>query len=105
ESLERVGRGVSFYRRFGVVRDVSRAYMLLLVGLLVAALAGAAVWVSAVLAAGLTRPLTRLERALAEVAGGDLSVRIEPRGPREVAALSERFNIMTERLSTAREAL
>jgi len=105
ESLERVGRGVSFYRRFGVVRDVSRAYTLLLVALLVAALAGAAVWASAVLAAGLTRPLTRLEQALGKVAAGDLSVRIEPRGPREVVALSQRFNIMTERLSAAREAL
>ena len=105
ESLERVGRGVSFYRRFGVVRDVSRAYMLLLVTLLVAVLAGAAVWASTVLAAGLTRPLTQLERALEKVAAGDLSVRIEPKGPREVAALSERFNTMTERLSAAREAL
>jgi two-component system nitrogen regulation sensor histidine kinase NtrY len=104
-SLERVGRGVSFYRRFGVVRDVSRAYMLLLVAFLVLALAGAAVWTSTVLAAGLTRPLTRLERALENVAGGDLSVRIEPQGPREVAALSERFNTMTERLSEARDAL
>lgn len=105
ESLERVERGVSFYRRFGVVRDVSRAYMLLLVALLVAALAGTAVWASTVLAVGLTRPLTRLERALENVAAGDLSVRIEPQGPREVAALSERFNTMTERLSEARDAL
>jgi nitrogen fixation/metabolism regulation signal transduction histidine kinase len=105
ESLERVGRGVSFYRRFGVVRDVSRAYMLLLVALLVAALALAAVWTSTVLAAGLTRPLLRLEEALEKVAAGDLSVRIEPNGPREVAALAERFNSMTERLSAAREAL
>jgi nitrogen fixation/metabolism regulation signal transduction histidine kinase len=105
ESLERVGRGVSFYRRFGVVRDVSRAYMLLLVALLVAALAFTAVWASTVLAAGLTRPLTHLEQALEKVAAGDLSVRIEPRGPREVIALSQRFNIMTERLSVAREAL
>jgi nitrogen fixation/metabolism regulation signal transduction histidine kinase len=105
ESIERVGRGVSFYRRFGVVRDVSRAYMLLLVVLLVALLAAAAVWASTVLAAGLTRPLTRLERALENVAAGDLTVRIEPQGPREVAALSERFNTMTERLSEARDAL
>jgi nitrogen fixation/metabolism regulation signal transduction histidine kinase len=105
ESLERVGRGVSFYRRFGVVRDVSRAYMLLLVGLLVAVLALAAVWASTVLASGLTRPLLRLEEALEKVAAGDLTVRIEPKGPREVATLAERFNSMTERLSAAREAL
>ena len=105
EAVDRVGRGVSFYRRFGVVRDVSRAYMLLLVALLVAVLAAGAVWVSTVLAAGLTRPLTNLERALEDVAAGDLSVRIEPQGPREVATLSERFNTMTESLSQARDAL
>jgi methyl-accepting chemotaxis protein len=58
-------------------------------------------WVSTVLAAGLTRPLTSLERALEDVAAGDLSVRIEPQGPREVATLSERFNTMTESLSQA----
>jgi two-component system nitrogen regulation sensor histidine kinase NtrY len=61
--------------------------------------------VSTVLAAGLTRPLTNLERALEDVAAGDLSVRIEPQGPREVATLSERFNTMTESLSQARDAL
>ncbi len=105
ESLDRVGRGVSFYRRFGVVRDVSRAYMLLLIGLLVALLAVTAVWASAALAAGFTRPLTDLQDALEKVSAGDLSVRIEPRGPREIVALSERFNTMTERLSIARDAL
>jgi two-component system nitrogen regulation sensor histidine kinase NtrY len=104
-SLERVGQGVGFYRRFGVIRDLSRTYMLLLVGLLVAVLVAAAAWASATLAAGLTQPLRRLERALEEVASGDLAVRIQPQGPREVATLSERFNLMTERLSAARDAL
>ena len=105
DSLEQVGRGVSFYRRLGVIRDVSRTYMLLLVGALVLSLSAAAAWASAVLAAGLTRPLERLGGALEEVAAGDMNVRIEPHGPREVALLGERFNTMVERLADARDAL
>jgi nitrogen fixation/metabolism regulation signal transduction histidine kinase len=105
ESLERVGEGVQFYRQFGVIRDVSRTYMLLLVGLLVLVLALAALWTAGRLADSTTRPLQRLGEAVERVAAGDLGVRIEARGPREVATLSRRFNVMTERLGEARAAL
>jgi nitrogen fixation/metabolism regulation signal transduction histidine kinase len=104
-AIERVRHGISFYRRFGVIRDVSRTYVLLLVTVLFLLLVGGAAWASAALAKGLTRPLQRLEEALAGVAAGDLRSRIEPGGPREIRALGEAFNVMTERLSEARDAL
>ncbi len=103
--LTRVGEGAGFYRSFGVVRDVSRTYMWLLVIALVAALSMAAVWASAGLARGMTRPLLSLEEAVERVAAGDLTARVQPHGAREVVALGERFNAMTERLGAAQEAL
>jgi len=104
-AIDRVRHGISFYRRFGVIRDVSRTYVLLLVTALFLLLVGGAAWASAALAAGLTRPLQRLGEALAGVAAGDLSRRTQPGGPREVRALGEAFNVMAERLSEARDAL
>jgi two-component system nitrogen regulation sensor histidine kinase NtrY len=105
DDLARVSEGLAFYRRFGVVRDVSRTYTWLLVAVLAGMLALAAVWTSAALARGMTRPLSRLEEAVERVAAGDLSARVDPRGAREVVALGERFNVMTERLGAAQEAL
>lgn len=103
--LVRVGEGVSFYHRFSVLRDVSRTYWLLLVGALVLGLTGVSLFVSTRLARAMTRPLRDLERALERVAAGDLDTRVTPSGARELKALAARFNAMTERLSTAREAL
>ena len=105
EDLATVGEGVGFYRRFGVVRDVSRIYTLLLVVVLVALLVGASVWAAAALARGMTRPLQRLEEAVERVAAGDLSSRVQPGGAREVVKLGERFNDMAARLGEAQEAL
>jgi len=103
--VRRVGEGIGFYRRFSVVRDVSRTYTLLLVALLVLALTGAAIWVARTLAGGMTRPLRHLEAGLERVAGGDLDTRVAPEGPRELRTLAQQFNAMTERLADARSAL
>jgi nitrogen fixation/metabolism regulation signal transduction histidine kinase len=105
EEMTRVGEGVGFYRRFHIVRDVSRAYVLLLVAALAIVLAAVAVWVATRLAHGMTRPLRELSAALERVAGGDLTARVAPHGAPELRALGERFNAMTERLATARAAL
>ena len=51
-AIERVRHGISFYRRFGVIRDVSRTYVLLLVTVLFLLLVGGAAWASAALAKG-----------------------------------------------------
>ena len=103
--VDRVGRGLGFYHRFGVLRDVSRTYWLLLVAALVVALTGVSLLVATALAGGMTRPLRRLEEALERVAAGDLDTRVAPVGARELRALGERFNAMTAGLSAARLAL
>jgi nitrogen fixation/metabolism regulation signal transduction histidine kinase len=105
DKVERVSQGVGFYQRFGVVRDVSRTYTWLLVLALVIALSLAALWASATLARGMTRPLGRLGDAVERVAAGDLGARVRPEGAREVVVLGQRFNAMTERLGAAQEAL
>lgn len=105
QKVERVSQGVGFYQRFGVVRDVSRTYSWLLVVALVVALGLAALWASATLARGMTRPLGRLGEAVERVAAGDLGARVRPEGAREVVTLGQRFNTMTERLGAAQDAL
>jgi nitrogen fixation/metabolism regulation signal transduction histidine kinase len=103
--VDQVSRGVAFYHRFGVLRDVSRTYWLLLVAALVLALAGLSLVAATTLAGAMTRPLRQLEEALGRVAAGDLDTRVAPSGARELRALGERFNAMTAGLSAARAAL
>ena len=103
--VDEVGRGVGFYHRFGVLRDVSRTYWLLLVAALVVGLTGISLLAATALAGAMTRPLRRLEEALERVAAGDLETRVTPAGARELRMLGERFNAMTARLADARTAL
>ncbi|TMQ65308.1 MAG: HAMP domain-containing protein [Candidatus Eisenbacteria bacterium] len=105
DQIQRVGEGVGFYRRFSVVRDVSRIYLLLLVFAVALTLSVLALWVATALARGMTRPLHRIEDALERVAAGDLEARVAPAGAAEMRALAQRFNAMTERLAGARLAL
>ena len=105
ERVDRVGAGVAFYHRFGVLRDVSRIYWLLLVAALVIVLTAVALVAATALAHAMTRPLRTLEGALERVAAGDLDTRVTPTGARELRTLAERFNTMTAGLSTARTAL
>jgi len=103
--VERVGDGMSFYRRFRVVRDVSRIYTVVLVIALAALLVGISAWASALLARDMTRPLDQLGDAVERVAAGDLAVRVDARGATEVARLGARFNDMAARLGAAQAAL
>ena len=103
--VERVGDGMSFYRRFGVVRDVSRIYTVVLVVGLVAILVALSAWASARLAREMTRPLDQLGEAVERVAAGDLATRVEASGAAEVARLGNRFNDMAARLGAAQTAL
>jgi nitrogen fixation/metabolism regulation signal transduction histidine kinase len=105
DQMARVGEGVGYYRRFRVVRDVSRTYVLMLVALLAVALAGLAWWAAHRLAHDMTRPLREIGEALERVAAGDLGARVAPQGARELRTLGDRFNAMTERLAAARAAL
>jgi len=57
--------------------------------------------VAVLLASYLNRPLRRLEIAAEEIAGGDLSHRVESHGPAEVAAIGYAFNRMADSLEEA----
>ena len=48
----------------------------------------------------MARPLEDVMNAADRVAGGDYSVRLDARGPREIRRLGRSFNAMTERLET-----
>jgi nitrogen fixation/metabolism regulation signal transduction histidine kinase len=105
EDVAAVGQGVAFYRRLGVVVDVQRRYVWLLLAALVAGLALLAAWLANAIAAGMTRPLGAIAGALERVAAGDLETRLEPAGAREIRSLGASFNAMRERLAAARERL
>ena len=103
--IERVARGRDFYRRLGVVVDVQRGYVWLLVIGLGLALSVLAIGIATLLARGMSRPIRDLSSALERVAAGDLSARIAPAGAREFRRLGGSFNTMTGRLETAQAAL
>jgi len=103
--LHTIGVGLGYYRRFEIVRDLSRLYLLLLVAALFVILTVIAALVAARIAADMTRPIRDLERAVERVAGGDLDTRVAPTGARELVTLGARFNQMTARLSDAQIAL
>ncbi len=103
--VARVSEGRGHYSRLGVMVDVQRPYTWLLVSGLMVALAAIALALSTAIARPLTRPLSELAAALERVAGGDLTVRVRPRGARELRTLGLAFNAMTGRLAEAREAV
>ncbi len=100
-----VAIGAAYYRRLGVVVDVQRRYVWLLVAALVLVLGLLAVWLATTVAGGMTRPLADIAGALERVAAGDLETRLEPTGAREMHSLARSFNTMRERLATARDQL
>jgi nitrogen fixation/metabolism regulation signal transduction histidine kinase len=103
--VERLREGRSAYSRLGVMVDVQRPLVALLVGALVLALALLALLLAHLLARPIARPLGELSAALDRVAAGDLSVRIVPRGARELRDIDRAFNAMTARLEDARDAM
>ena len=105
EQIDRIGEGLSHYRRLGVLVDVQRRFVWLLVAAVVLALSGLAFFAATTIARSTARPLSELAAALERVAQGDLDTRVGPAGARELRALGTAFNAMTERLARAREAL
>jgi two-component system nitrogen regulation sensor histidine kinase NtrY len=88
-----------------VMVDVQRPLTWLLVAGLVLVLAALALLLAHALARPIARPLSELSAALDRVADGDLQVRVEPRGARELRVLGTAFNAMTARLEDARAAM
>jgi len=103
--LQTIGQGLGYYRRFEIVRDLSRLYLLLLVAALFVILTVIAALVAARIASDMTKPIRDLEYAVQQVAEGDLEARVSPTGARELVTLGARFNEMTGRLADARDAL
>ncbi len=65
-----------------------------------------AVWLGMSAASAISAPIGRLVKAADQVAGGDLTARVESAGaPGEIAALSEAFNRMTSDLQAQQAAL
>jgi two-component system nitrogen regulation sensor histidine kinase NtrY len=105
EQIERIGEGLSHYRRLGVLVDVQRRFVWLLVAAVVLAALGLAFLAATMIARGTARPLGDLAAALERVAQGDLDTRVSPAGARELRTLGAAFNAMAQRLATAREGL
>jgi nitrogen fixation/metabolism regulation signal transduction histidine kinase len=105
DDLQTIGQGLGYYRRFGIVRDLSRLYLLMLVAALFVMLTVISAVVAARIAADMTRPIRELEHAVQQVAEGDLETRVIPTGARELVTLGARFNEMTGRLSDQQAAL
>ena len=105
EQVERVGEGLSHYQRLGVVVDVQRRFVWLLVAAVVLAVLGLAFLAANQIARDTARPLGDLASALERVAQGDLETRVSPAGAREMHTLGAAFNAMTQRLASARASL
>lgn len=105
EQIDRIGEGLSHYRQLGVLVDVQRRFVWLLVAAVVLALLGLAFFAATTIARSTARPLSELAVALERVAQGDLDTRVGPAGARELRALGTAFNAMTGRLARAREGL
>jgi len=103
--MDSVGEALGYYRQLGVVVDVQRRYVWLLVALVGVMIAVLALVLARGLAGQMARPLADLSGAIERVAAGDLRVRVEPRGAREMRTLGEGFNTMTASLAGAREKL
>jgi adenylate cyclase len=83
--------GTSLPRYFLVTTgQVTRSEVFILVALMLLLV----VAVGIILANQITRPLVRIVRASAEVAKGNLDVKVDPRGNDEVAVLAHTFNSM-----------
>jgi len=81
------------------VRTLLRDYRARL-GVVVALFAMAALLITELLARWLSAPLRELARSAAAFASGDHSVRVRPRGSREVQAVADAFNAMADEVQT-----
>ncbi|GEM_PF-1830305 len=79
------------------VADLRRYLLILLVGVGVVAVAGAVL-----IGSRLARPIVTLAQAAHQIQQGDLGIRVEAGGSREIAALGETFNAMAEGLAQSR---
>ena len=105
QQIDRIGEGLARYSELGVLVDVQRRYVWLLVAALVLVVMAVALPAATMLARSTARPLGELAAAFERVAGDELETRVRPTGARELRTLGDAFNAMTARLAAARERL
>ncbi len=105
ERLDGVREARALYSRVGVLVDVQRERVWLIVAALALVIGLVAAFLARLLASGMTKPLFRLSQALERLQDGAPSEPLPESGPRELASLATSFNAMTARLAEARRAL
>jgi len=103
--IETVGHGLTYYRQLGVVSELQRRVVLVLVTGMIVLLVAFSLWLSARWAKQMSQPLRDLSTAFGRVATGDLTARVDATGAVEIRSLGDSFNAMTQRLDEARQAL
>ena len=97
--------GIDAYRRLQPSEGIFQASMLVLLGMITLLSLLFSTWLGFRLAKQVTEPIQRLAAATAEVAAGNLDIRLERRGDDEFGELMTAFNRMATDLSASREDL
>ncbi|MEO5987729.1 MAG: ATP-binding protein [Candidatus Eisenbacteria bacterium] len=103
--LEEVGQARGLYQRLGLLVQLQRSYVWMMVAALGVALLVSAGFLARMISSDMTRPLRTLSMGFERVAGGDLSARVPEEGATEMRLLATSFNHMTSNLSEARTQL
>ncbi len=103
--LEEVSQARGLYQRLGVLVQVQRSYVWMMVAALSVTLLIAAGLIARALSSDMTHPLKTLAAGFERVAGGDLAARVPETGASEMRLLAASFNHMTGNLSEARTQL
>jgi len=104
-NLGRLAAGAQRFEQFKLGQRRVRLLGLSTIGLLTLMLLFAATWSAIHLARGIGTPIRALAEAAREVAGGNLTYRVEPVTDDELAVLAYAFNDMTAQLSENRRRL
>ncbi len=97
--------GIDAYQRLQPSQGIFQASMLVLLGMITLTSLLFSTWLGFRLAKQVSEPIQRLASATAEVAAGNLDVRLERRGDDEIGELMTAFNRMASDLSASREDL
>jgi two-component system, NtrC family, nitrogen regulation sensor histidine kinase NtrY len=104
-NLARLAQGAQRFERFKLGQRRVRLLGLSTIGLLTLMLLFAATWSAIHLARGIGTPIRALAEAADQVAGGNLTHRVEPVTDDELAVLADAFNDMTAQLAENRRRL
>jgi two-component system nitrogen regulation sensor histidine kinase NtrY len=104
-SIERIRQGTRDYFSLGRSRREVRSAFFLILTLLTTAIFFASSWLALFLSRQITRPVESLADAMAEIAAGQYSFRLQPLTTNELGELASSFNHMAQDLETSRNRL